>query len=52
MRRLILPMAVALALLAGVSTAAAQEASEPLAVQSTYQSSLTEQAALALAGGG
>lgn len=70
MRRLILPMAVALALLAGVSTAAAQEASEPLglqeaadplaiegasdplAVQSAYQSSLTEQAALALAGGG
>ena len=66
MRRLILPMAAALAVLAGVSTEAAQEATDPLAaqapdaqeaadplaVQSAYQSSLTEQAALALAGGG
>jgi hypothetical protein len=45
-------MAAALALLCGATGAGAQEPSDPPAVQSAYQSSLTEQAALALGGGG
>lgn len=50
MRRLIIPLAAAFALALGTATAGADEPLDTLAVQSAYQSSLTEQAALALAG--
>ena len=48
--RLIIPLAAAFALALGTPTAGAEDPLDTLAVQSAYQSSLTEQAALALAG--